>query len=50
MHSFNINLDSFEGKYDSHKRNLTNKIGNSLRNINRLPDAKEDNDDEFDFI
>ena len=50
LHSFNINLDSFEGKYDLHKRNLTNKIGNSLRNINRLPDAKEDNDDEFDFI
>ena len=50
LHSFHTNLDLFEGKYDLHKRNLTNKIGNSLRNINRLPDAKEDNDDEFDFI
>ena len=50
LHSFNINLDSFEGKYDLHKRNLTNKIGNSLRNINRLPEAKEDDGDEFDFI
>ena len=50
LQSFQTNLGLFEGKYDSHKRNLTNKIGNSLRNINRLPDAKEDDDDEFDFI
>lgn len=50
FHYFDTNLGSFEGRYDSHKRNLTNKIGNSLRNINRLPDAKEDDDDEFDFI
>ena len=50
LHSFHTNLDLFEGKYDLHKRNLTNKIGNSLRNINRLPDVKEGDDDEFDFI
>lgn len=50
LHSFHANLDLFEGKYESHKRNLTNKIENSLRNINRLPDVKEGDDDEFDFI
>lgn len=50
LHSFQANLVLVEGRYDSHKRNLTNKIGNSLRNINRLPDVKEGDDDEFDFI
>lgn len=50
LHSFNINLDSFEGKYDMHKNNLTNRVKSSIGKIDRLPEAKEDDGDEFDFI
>ena len=50
LHSFYQNLGSFERKFDSHKNNLTNRVKSSVGKIDRLPEAKEDDGDEFDFI
>lgn len=50
LHSFYQNLGSFERKFDLHKNNLTNRVESSIGKIDRLPEAKEDDGDEFDFI
>ena len=50
LHSFRQNLASFESDFDFHKNNLTNRIESSIGKIGRLPEAKEDDGDEFDFI
>lgn len=50
LHSFYQNLGSFERKFDSYKSNLTNRVESSIGKIGRLPEAREDDSDEFDFI
>lgn len=50
LHSFYQNLGSFERKFDSYKNNLTSRVKSSIGKIDRLPEAKEDDGDEFDFI
>ena len=50
LHSFHQNLASFESNFDSYKGSLTNRVESSVGKIDRLPESKEDDGDEFDFI